>query len=112
VPHSSRLIRRGIYPAIDLVFHANQGRLEYDFVLSPHANPKEIRISWTGADHQSVGKSGDLVVRVGSNTLTSGKPAVFQQSVTCRIDVPGHFVIDNKTGEAVSRLDSTIQQFL
>ena len=31
-----------VYPGVDLVYYGNQGKLEYDFVVSPGANPGRI----------------------------------------------------------------------
>jgi len=38
VPHYSRVRYRGVYAGIDLVYHSQQGQLEYDFVVSPGAS--------------------------------------------------------------------------
>src|SRR5260370_9524835 len=44
VPHYRRLIRNRTYPDIDVVYYGNANRLEYDFLLAPHADPSRIRI--------------------------------------------------------------------
>ena len=31
----SRVAENGVYPGIDLVYHGNQGQLEYDFDVAP-----------------------------------------------------------------------------
>jgi hypothetical protein len=52
VPDPRRLIRRGIYPGIDLISYRNQGWIEFDFVVSPHSDPRQIRSAWTGIDRR------------------------------------------------------------
>ena len=38
---------KNVYSGIDVVYYGNQRQLEYDFVVSPGANPKDIRLSLT-----------------------------------------------------------------
>ena len=43
VPTYAKVKYKGVYPGIDLVYYGNQGgRLEYDFVVAPGANPNVI----------------------------------------------------------------------
>ena len=43
------LRRSGIYAGIDLVYYSNPERLEYDFIVQPHANPASIKMHLAGA---------------------------------------------------------------
>src|ERR1039458_2173214 len=40
---------QGIYPGVDAVFYGNQRQLEYDFVVAPGADPRQISLGLTGA---------------------------------------------------------------
>jgi hypothetical protein len=40
---------KDIYPGIDLHFHGEQRQLEYDFILSPGADPTLIQMGFDGA---------------------------------------------------------------
>ena len=44
VPTYGEIARRQIYPGIDVVFHGKGGRLEFDFVVGPGADPEAIRM--------------------------------------------------------------------
>src|SRR5262249_6385918 len=44
VPHFTRIVRRDLYPGIDMVAYGAEGRLEYDFVIAPGADPRRIRL--------------------------------------------------------------------
>ena len=50
VRHYGRVSYEGVYPGIDVVYYGNQRQLEYDFVVSPGANPNDIRLKFDGAD--------------------------------------------------------------
>src|SRR5206468_369044 len=42
VPTYAKVRCEGVYPGIDQVFYGSQRQLEYDFVLSPGADPSQI----------------------------------------------------------------------
>jgi hypothetical protein len=64
VPHYARVKIAGVYKGIDLMFYNQGGNLEYDFVVAPSADPKQIQVVFEGMDHMHVDeKSGDLVHR-------------------------------------------------
>jgi hypothetical protein len=42
VPNYAKVKYAKVYPGVDLVYYGNQGKLEYDFVVSPGANPGRI----------------------------------------------------------------------
>jgi hypothetical protein len=43
-----RVALRGVYPGIDLVFYGNERQLEYDWIVAPGADPKQIHVKWEG----------------------------------------------------------------
>jgi hypothetical protein len=38
------------HPGIDLVYYGGQQQLEYDFVVAPGADPRQIRLAFDGDD--------------------------------------------------------------
>ena len=68
-----------VYPGVDLVYYGNQRQLEYDFVVAPHADPKQIRLHFAGADKVWVNAAGELIVRAQGQKLTWRKPTVYQE---------------------------------
>jgi hypothetical protein len=44
----AQLRYKNLYPGIDLVFYGKNGKLEYDFVVAPGADPSQIRFRFTG----------------------------------------------------------------
>jgi hypothetical protein len=43
IPTYARVKYQEVYSGVDLVYYGNQRQLEYDFVLAPGADPKQIR---------------------------------------------------------------------
>jgi hypothetical protein len=79
VPTYNRVRCVGVYPGIDLVYYSAGGRLEYDFIVAPGADPGRIRVKFHGADETHVGPDGDLLVRAGGATLIQRKPTLYQR---------------------------------
>ncbi len=49
VPNYAKVRYRNVYPGIDLIYYGNQRQLEYDFVVSPSADPGKILLDFKGA---------------------------------------------------------------
>ncbi len=88
-----RIRHVAVYPGIDLVFHGEQGMLEYDFVLAPHADPRAIQLELSGQRDLRIDVGGDLVVETGAGEIRWKRPEVFQLSKGRRTAVDGRFVI-------------------
>ena len=105
VPHYARVRYEETYPGIDLVFYGNdEGRLEYDFILAPGANPNAIRLGFEGVDGLEIDGRGDLVLRVvipgapdadaGARTVRLEKPRVHQETTRGRREVTGRYALE------------------
>ncbi len=97
VPNYTRVRYSNVYPGIDLVYYGNQNQLEYDFVVSPGADPGKIKLSVTGAERIRVDKAGDLVVHAANNhEVRWRKPAVFQEADGKRSEIAGEYLVSKK----------------
>lgn len=63
-----------VYSGVDLVYYGNQRQLEYDFIVAPHANPKAIRLAFSGARSMTVSKNGDLVLETAAGQVRQKRP--------------------------------------
>jgi hypothetical protein len=73
-----RLRRNDIYPGIDLVYYGNGEHLEYDCAVAPGADPSRIRMHFEGARDIRLDPQGNLVLDLGSSTVTQNAPVVYQ----------------------------------
>ncbi len=94
VPGFARIRYHGVYPGIDLVFHGEQHRLEYDFVVAPHADPRAIRHELTGQRSLRIDPSGDLVVEIDAGEIRWKRPDIYQEQKGARVPIAGGFHID------------------
>jgi hypothetical protein len=107
VPMYGRVLYRGVYPGIDLVFHGTQQDAEFDFVVQPGADPRSIRLEVTGADAVAL-EADDLVARRGNARLRLHRPAVYQEGPNGRVPVDGRFrVTDRRIAFEVGAYDRT-----
>jgi len=87
---------RSVYPGIDLVYYGHDGNLEYDWIVSPSADPRSIRLSFDGADHLRLDKQGNLVVELGKTEYQHRKPVVYQEVAGKRVEVSGSWQVRGK----------------
>jgi hypothetical protein len=97
VANYSRVAENGVYPGIDLVYHGNQGQLEYDFDVAPKADPKIIHIAFNGNEGLRVDDSGNLLVKVAGGDLMFRKPVAYQADGNgSKRFVPVQFALNGK----------------
>jgi uncharacterized repeat protein (TIGR01451 family) len=105
VPQFGSVRYRNLYPGTDAVFYGNSGKLEYDFMLRPGADPSKIRIAFEGVDSLALNQQGELVMKTGDIEIRNRRPRVYQGARP----VDGHYVLLGKhtAGFAVDEYDRT-----
>jgi hypothetical protein len=88
VPNYAKVKYESVYPGVDLVYYGNQRQLEYDFVVQPGADPRQIAMQLVApASSRSnaaqtvalhIDSNGDLVVQVEGGEVRFHKPLVYQ----------------------------------
>ena len=69
--------------------------LEYDFIVKPGADPKQIALSIEGADEMEMASSGDLIVRIPNEEIHFPAPRIYQETNGTRQPIAGAFVLKN-----------------
>jgi Beta-propeller repeat len=82
-----------VYPGVDVVYHGNQGQLEYDFIVAPHANYRQIKLQYKGAKRIHIdGESGDLILTTKKGSeLRQHKPVIYQELAGVRREIEGKY---------------------
>lgn len=96
VPTFRRVCYREIYAGIDLVYYGNQRQLEYDFIVSPGADPKAIRIAYQGTSKIEINDQGDLLLYTSNGQMTQRKPILYQVISGTRTEVAGRYVLNGE----------------
>lgn len=94
VPLYSEVLLRDAYPGIDVRYYADQGRLRYDYIVAPGADPSAIALAIHGADGwQAQGQQLALGTRFGP--LHEGGLYCYQDRAGARARVDARFVADD-----------------
>src|SRR5262249_1353465 len=86
--------------------------LEYDFAVSPAADPRSIRFTIDGEGQPEIDAAGDLVIKSSAGEFHQRKPVVYQEVSGRRRKTPSRYVIYRKRagqyqiGIKVGRYDS------
>lgn len=89
VPHFARVAVRGAYPGIDVLYYAENQRLEYDFVVQPGANPAGIRLRFDGGK-PALTAGGELELAAG---IRQHAPVAYQDRDGRRVAVESRYEI-------------------
>lgn len=98
VPNYSRVRYQNAYPGVDLVFYGNQRQLEYDFILAPGADFKQVRLVFDGAERIRLDDSGDLLIETSVGEIRQRKPVIYQQAGSFKQPVEGGYAIRGGCG--------------
>jgi hypothetical protein len=106
IPTYGAVVYRDLYHGIDATIRGSAGRLEYDFIVQPGADPTIIVMHFPGATSIRVDPQGELIVQTKDGVLTQAPPLLYQTIGSARRDVPGRFEIrGHDVGFAVGSYD-------
>jgi hypothetical protein len=93
VSHYDRVQLRDLYPGIDLTYYGNQQRVEFDYVVAPHADPKSIQVGISGPSIVSLDDAGRLSISSAGDEMLLLPPVAFQEKNGKRSTVTAHYVL-------------------
>lgn len=80
VPNYRAIVFEDVYDGVDLKYYGNGQRMEYDFIVSPDADYKQIRVEYEGIESLSINEDGELVVTTEWGVLKELAPLVYQDA--------------------------------
>jgi len=107
----------GVYPGVRSGLLRQSKQLEYDFVVSPGADPNAIGLAFGGGPDGSkkiplsVNHDGDLVATLNGGTVSFHKPIVYQNQDSTKTPVEGRYLLkaDGHVGFELGAYDHTKQ---
>jgi uncharacterized repeat protein (TIGR01451 family) len=94
VPAFEKVRYESVYEGIDAVYYGRQGRLEYDLVVAPGADPARARLRFEGARGVRVDEAGDLVISAEGGDVRQQRPVAYQEFEGGRREVEARYVVD------------------
>lgn len=103
----ARVRYTGVYPGVDLIYYGNEGQLEYDFVVAPAVDTKQIRISFAGITGMHLDDQNNLIMSLPNRTIAFRKLFAYQEINGRRHPVKANFrIVENNTiGFALGEYD-------
>ena len=101
LPTYSRIVYRGLWPGIDLVYYGTVNQLKYEFIVHPGVDPNQIRLAYHGAD-VALNANGQLLVTTPLGELNDEKPVAYQDIDGQRVTVPMSYHISKGTNQSSS----------
>ena len=78
---------RNVYSGVDVLFYMAGGRLEYDLILAPGADPNRLALRIEGAKSVALEPTGELRIETVGGSFTHHRPAAWQQTAGGRLTV-------------------------
>jgi len=109
VTNYAKVKLREVYPGIDLVYYGHERQLEYDFILAPGADPKQIKLAFDGAERMRIDGDGDLALDTAAGEVRQHRPVIYQEVNGDRRPVDGRYVLlgQNEVGFAIGEYDAS-----
>jgi hypothetical protein len=103
------VVYEGLYPGLDVRFHADRGPLEYDVLVAPGADVSRLALRIAGAGSVALDGAGRLVASGPSGDLVQEAPVAWQEGPSGREDVPVRFALraDGTVGLVLGTHDTT-----
>ena len=108
IPTFAKVRYADVYPGVDLIYYGNQGKLEYDFVVAPGADPKVIKLRFEGLHSPpQINSEGHLVLVSEGGDLRLQKPLIYQEIGDRRHTIDGRYSLrqDNSVGFELGAYD-------
>jgi gliding motility-associated-like protein len=94
---SGKLTRHQVYPGIDLAIYSDKDNLKYDFLVTPGADPGQVKMAYEGV-LPSITAEGHLRIATTLNEVVEQKPYCYQvvngklKEVASRYSISGQVV--------------------
>jgi photosystem II stability/assembly factor-like uncharacterized protein len=96
IPTYARVRESAVYPGIDLSYYGNGCGLEYDFLVSPGADPRAIKLDFGGARKLSLDADGNLLLDTNAGQIVEHRPMAYQEFGAVGTKVASRYVIKGK----------------
>ena len=103
-----------VYPGIDVSYRGPQGRLEYEFSVSPNSEPARIAVEINGANDVCVHGDGNLVVKAAGRELQFHPAMAYQEIGSGRHAVHARYRLlgSHRVGFEVGAYDRSKRLFI
>jgi len=112
IPNYAKVMYRGVYPGVDLMYYGNGQQLEYDFVLAPGTDPNRIVLGFEGVERLRINDTGGLVLETAAGEIVQHAPTVYQEIDGGRQPVSGRYVFRTPESKLARESPSPKRQYV
>ena len=87
----STIVYSNLWPGIDLIYTGMANRLKYEFVVKAGADPKRIKMAYSGATEVKLNELGQLRVITPAGDFQDDRPVSYQEIKDKRVEVSTSF---------------------
>lgn len=87
---------REVYPGVDMVYYGNQRQLEYDFIVAPNRDPRQIRLNFSGIRNLALDNTGALLMETAEGQIRQQPPVAYQEFDGRRQPVTAAYVLKSQ----------------
>lgn len=80
-----------LYRGIEAVFSGKNGRMKYDFIVSPKGNPDDIEVRYKGARSLSINEKGELEIITEFGVVREARPYTYQVVDGKTVEIPTEY---------------------
>jgi len=91
IPTSKAVRYKDLYRGIDLKVYGTEKQIEYDWVVKPGAEPKDICFRYEHVKESRIDDDGNLVIQTASGLWTHKKPVAYQRVEGEKVTVAAEF---------------------
>lgn len=91
-----------VYKGIDLKLYGSGNKLEYEFIVHPGGDPKNILMTYHGVEGITTNGNGELLIATAFGELIETKPYIYQEIDGKKV-VAGNFAITPPTDQSQQR---------
>ena len=88
---SKAVLYKEVYKNIDLKVYGVNSEIEYDWIVRPGGDPKDIQFEYKNVKNTTIDKDGNLVVKTEFGELTHKRPVSFQLNDKKKVPVHSSF---------------------
>ncbi|MCZ6689050.1 MAG: SBBP repeat-containing protein [Planctomycetota bacterium] len=88
------VVYRDLWPGVDGAFRGEDGKLKYEFIVSPGGSVGSIRLAYRGAKALSIDERGDLRIETSQGTISDKAPTAYQEIDGKQVEIPCRYVLD------------------
>jgi hypothetical protein len=98
LPTYRRVKYSGVYPGIDLAYHGDRGKFEFDFDVAPGADPNRIALTFDSDSNVELLADGTAQLKTSGGEINLKRPLAYQQIGGARHDVAASYTIRKSSG--------------